>query len=236
MKALAQPKASYVREIIDSYGKFFKKQQVERMNERLNARDFLTLGESRLYARQQRRDEKLWLRHRERQARYLKRRIVRLELSYLRDIMEKVYRKSRSYFLNVDTPRLENDLALASEIILHKMCDLIGSKVPPRDGGSILDSFYCELSDKIALWMWRIMQSSGVTFERPEDVEKRLSAASSIFEDSSKLRKSAEEEDDIEEEIVVDEEAQAVAVQIIEICLAFAVLNLHDMNNATADK
>ncbi|XP_055533593.1 uncharacterized protein LOC129723415 [Wyeomyia smithii] len=232
IKSLAQPKASYVREVISQYGKYLKQKQIERMNERLNARDYLSVGESRQYARQQRRDEKLWLRHRQRQSRYLKRRIVRLEVSYLRDIMEKVYRQTRSYFLNDAHPQLENDLAIASKIILHRISDLVGSKIPRKDGDDMLDSFYCELTDKIVLWMWRIMQSSGITFERPEDVEKRLSAASSIFEDLSLFRGGdGIEQESIEKEFLADKETQDIASQILEICIASAFSALHNMKN-----
>ncbi|XP_058458781.1 uncharacterized protein LOC131435178 [Malaya genurostris] len=236
IKTLAQPKPCRVQHTITHHGNHLKPEQLERMNQHLNARDYLTLSESRKYARQQRRDEKMWLRHRQRQARMLKSRIIRLELGYLRDIMGTVYRKTRDYFLSEENSKLENELSLASEVILVRLCNLIAVDVPQRDSENILDKYYCEMADKLALWMWRIMQSCAMTFERPEDVEKRLSAASSVFEDPTGLREADEVEEIVEEEIlVVDEATRDVAMGMLEICLTTALLAVHEMESQNTD-
>ncbi|EAT41806.1 AAEL006592-PA [Aedes aegypti] len=231
IKTLAQPKANYVKDTINLHSAHLKPHQIERMKERLNARDYLTIAESRQFARQQKKDEIRWLRHRKRQERILKKKIVRLELDYLQDIMAKVYRQTRNYFLNDDELPLEDELAIASEVILTKICDLIGVDVPQRDGAHILDKYYCQLGDKAAMWMWRIMQSANVTFERPEDVVKRLSAASSLFEDPTKLKQENIEESEGEEELIVDDSTRDIIKHIVESCIATALLALNNLES-----
>ncbi|XP_065084523.1 uncharacterized protein Rcd7 [Ochlerotatus camptorhynchus] len=236
IRTLAQPKAYYVEDTLKLHAGHLKPHQVERMNERLTARDYLTIPESRQFARQQKRDERRWLRHRERQARMLKKKIVRLELAYLRDIMEKAYRQNRSYFLDAAATPPQDELAIASEVILTRICQLIGVDVPRRNGGHVLDKYYCQLGDEAAKWMWHIMQSSGVTFERPEDVEKRLSAASSIFEDQTKLRQGSEGEEwesEEEDDSIKDETTKDIVTGMLESCIAAAVLALHDVESHT---
>lgn len=166
----------------------------------------------------------------------LKKKIVRLELAYLRDIMEKVYRQTRSYFLETEATPLEDELAIASEVILTRICQLIAVDVPQRNGVHFLDTYYCQLGDNVAKWMWNIMQSSGVTFERPEDVEKRLSAASSIFEDPTKLKHDSEgEEWESEEEdgLIVDEATKDIVTDMLNSCITAAVIALHDLESNT---
>ncbi|XP_062543911.1 uncharacterized protein LOC134211231 [Armigeres subalbatus] len=236
IKTLAQPKAYHVKDTINLHSKQLKPHQLERMNERLNARDFLTIAESRQFARQQKRDELRWLRHRKRQERKLKKKIVRLELAYLRDVMRKVYRQTRNYFLDDETPTLEGELAIASEVILTRICELIGVAVPQRDGANILDKYYYQLSDKAAMWTWKIMQSAGVTFERPEDVEKRLSAASSIFEDPTRLKQEdvGETEEEDEQFIGLTNSTQDIIKEMLESCIATAILAHHHLEQQSA--
>ncbi|XP_039443613.1 uncharacterized protein LOC120423765 [Culex pipiens pallens] len=212
IKVLAQPRAYYIKDTINRHGKYLQKQQIQRMNERLHARDFLTLQESHQFARQQRRDEKRWNRFRQRQEQTLKNRIIRLELEYLREMMKTIHRKTRSYFLEGEPAKLEGDQALASDVILAKICGLIGVQVPRRDGPNLLDQHYCEMADKMAAWMCRIMQSCGMTFERPEDTARRLSAASSIFEDPRPAREAA-----------AAAETLSIAMAIVDICLVAAI-------------
>uniref|UniRef100_A0A1Q3FTC4 Uncharacterized protein n=1 Tax=Culex tarsalis TaxID=7177 RepID=A0A1Q3FTC4_CULTA len=212
IKVLAQPRAYYIKDTINRHGKYLQKQQIKRMNERLHARDFLTLQESHQFARQQRRDEKRWNRFRQRQEQTLKNRIVHLELEYLREMMKTIHRKIRSYFLEGEPAKLEGDQAIASGIILAKICGLIGVQVPRRDGPNLLDQHYCEMADKMTAWMCRIMQSCGMTFERPEDTARRLSAASSIFEDPRPAREAA-----------AAAEKLSIAMAILDICLLAAV-------------
>lgn len=205
------------------------------MNERLNARDYLTIAESRQFARQQKKDELRWLRHRKHQESILKKKIVRLELDYLRDIMEKVYRRTRNYFLGDEELTLEGELAIASEVILTRLCDLIGVDVPLRDGANVLDKYYCQLGDKAAMWMWKIMQSSGVTFERPEDVVKRLSAASSLFEDPTKMdQENIKEETEADEEFEVDDSTRGIVMDMLEVSIDRAFYYMEN-NNGTEE-
>ncbi|XP_055629837.1 uncharacterized protein LOC129770786 [Toxorhynchites rutilus septentrionalis] len=236
IKTLAQPKAYAVRDTINLHGARLKSHQMERITQRLNARDYLTIPEAQQFARQQRRDEKKWLRYRQKQARVLKKRIVRLELDYLRGVMEKVYRLTRNYFLNNEKPNLENELAFASEVILTRICQVIRVKAPERSSKMELDQYYWELADKMALWMWKIMQASDVTFERPEEVDKRLSAASSVFEDPTKRSKKSENEEEVTEEVeelVADDETFNIVEGVIRGCIASAMLAVYELENQT---
>ncbi|XP_055609014.1 uncharacterized protein LOC129756224 [Uranotaenia lowii] len=228
IKLLAQPKPYQVQDTISQHMCHLHPERLERMKERLNSKDYLTIQESRRFARQQRRDEKIWLRHRCRQEYKLKKRIIAMEIDYLRDTMYTIYRQSRDYFLLPLEAELEGDLDIASGIILGKMCNLIGLQIPKRNSDNIMDTFFCELADKLVLWMWKIMQASDVSFEKPEDEIRRLSAASSIFVDPTLDRTSSKAATE-EEDLLTDAESLSIIRQILESFINLAILEGQDL-------
>uniref|UniRef100_A0A182QB31 Uncharacterized protein n=1 Tax=Anopheles farauti TaxID=69004 RepID=A0A182QB31_9DIPT len=170
VKTLARPGPTHVRSTLARYASKLSAKQKQHLESLLEPKPFVTIPESIGYARQQRADDAMWRRHRAKQERNLLKNIRRWEVELLKEIMKKLSTMLRDYYLFEQPSPLEEDAKQIARTLLQCIYQLLNRPVPVTSNDSAqrhdaIDEFYIEFSEKVGHWIWRLMQTTGVTFD-----------------------------------------------------------------------
>uniref|UniRef100_A0AAG5D504 Uncharacterized protein n=1 Tax=Anopheles atroparvus TaxID=41427 RepID=A0AAG5D504_ANOAO len=173
IKSLAKPTATHIKFTLECYSSQLSTEQRQQLETLLEPQPFVTIQESIAYAKQQRRDDAMWRRHRTKQKRKLLRQIYRMELSLLRVTMQRLAESLRDYYLHGATVPLEDEAQRIAKAVHCCVCHFIG--IPASNdttdhgcnhGRDVMEQFYMEFSEKVGHWMWRLMAQTGVSLQR----------------------------------------------------------------------
>uniref|UniRef100_A0A182WLK4 Uncharacterized protein n=1 Tax=Anopheles minimus TaxID=112268 RepID=A0A182WLK4_9DIPT len=193
IKTLARPGTSHVKATLERYAAQLTPKQKQNLQSLLEPKPFVTIKESIGYARQQRSDDAMWRRHMAKQERKLLHKIHYWEVEILKILMEQLSKKLEDYYLSPSAPPLTEEASRISRMILRYICRLMNITIPvTEDQGKVQDQdvindFYEELSRKLGFWVWKVLQQSGITFDKQKSFsyvrksESFVSVNSSVF-------------------------------------------------------
>uniref|UniRef100_A0A182WX13 Uncharacterized protein n=1 Tax=Anopheles quadriannulatus TaxID=34691 RepID=A0A182WX13_ANOQN len=191
IKTLARPGTSRVRNTLEQYSTTLSPKQKQHLTSLLEPKPFVSIQESIGYARQQRSDDAMWRRHRAKQERKLLHKVHCWEIKLLRQTMHKLSKCLASYYLYTTMEPLGQEAANISRVVLRRISRLLEVKIRPDKTGQekdVIDDFYVEFADKVGEWVWRMMQQTGITFDKQKSFsyvgqsESFVSVNSSVFE------------------------------------------------------
>uniref|UniRef100_A0A182S6S6 Uncharacterized protein n=1 Tax=Anopheles maculatus TaxID=74869 RepID=A0A182S6S6_9DIPT len=194
IKTLARPGTSHVKATLEQYGAKLSPKQKQHLQSLLEPKPFVTIMESIGYAKQQRSDDAMWRRHFTKQERKLLHKIHYWEIQILRETMETLSKKLREFYLSEVPISLTEEAERISRVVLRCICRFLDIIIPAGNNEStakehdVIDDFYVEFSQKVGIWIWKMMEQTGLTFDKQKSFsyvrksESFVSVNSSVFE------------------------------------------------------
>ncbi|XP_052893562.1 uncharacterized protein LOC128301229 [Anopheles moucheti] len=194
IKTLARPGATHVKTTLERYSTQLSPKQKQHLQSLLEPKPFVTIKESMGYAKQQHSDEAMWQRHMAKQERKLLHKIHHWEIELLRIVMDRLSKQLRDYYLTPSEPSLTEEAVRISREILRYICRFLDITIPRVDeqenvkDNDVINDFYVELSKKIGYWVWKMMEQTGITFDKQKSFsyvrksESFVSVNSSVFQ------------------------------------------------------